>query len=633
VRVLGFWVGCAASLIVGRVLGSGSPVVGVALGLVAMGLGLVAVARASSARRHGWSMLAVFVLLAARGVVASGQEATPWLGPRGPARGVRTLVVERASHPGTRCRVRVRSAGARLWLALPASACPLAAGERVRVPADQLGRAVHPEWPGGPSPAALARSRGAEATAAVERVWPAGGEPSRYWAWVADQRERAWELGRRDPARGFVVAAGMGVRDALAPADRSALRRAGLGHLVAVSGLHVGLAAWALVALAMRVGARVGASAAWGVALSWGPLWGYVLLTGASPPAVRAAAMAVGVGLAGALGRPHHGPVLLAAAAVAMLVVWPAWAFDPGFQLSVTAMATLVRAPTDEGMVRQTWRVTWAVLPVSLWHFGQAGAWGLVANLVAVPVFTLWVLPLGMLGWLVVPWLGELALAPAAWGAQPILGLARVLAGWPSPSAAAIGVAAALALGLGLGVGRRDAAGRLRAGWHWLPPFPVAALALAAVLVPRGSPGPAGRWWALGHPRAPAVVTLDRSGGSTVACIHATAGSPSRWVSVLEAMGVDAAGWAHSGVEAPHERELRVHLEVRGRWVERPDACPEPPPLEQASGVLEHCRRHAGTRHAMVVVDDDGARCFVAGQWRAIGTGALLDSSRVEEAR
>ncbi|MCA9650450.1 MAG: ComEC/Rec2 family competence protein, partial [Myxococcales bacterium] len=423
-RILLWWLSCGLAVVLGYEGLGGALRASVArdLGMAALGLsaalGVVSLVRASHARAgRRPAMVGLWILLVARGALAhANDDPTAWPSPRGVASGVRTLEVEQASHPGPRCRVRVRSGETRLWLDAPPEACPLAHGQRIRVLAARLHRHAWPELPGDPSPAALARARGAVALATVDRVWPAGGEASAYWAWVAEQRQRAWELTRGDPAAGFVVASSLGVRSALVPADRNALRRAGLGHLVAVSGLHVGLAAWALLLVSSRLGARFASLRGTGVLLSWLPLVAYVLLTGASPPAVRAGAMAMGVGLGGLVGRPHHGPVLLAATSVVMLVVRPAWASDPGFQLSVAAMATLVRAPPGEGLVRQTWRVTWVVLPLSLWHFGHAGAWGVVANLVAVPVFTLWILPCGLLGWWLVPWLGPLALAPASWG-------------------------------------------------------------------------------------------------------------------------------------------------------------------------------------------------------------------------
>lgn len=632
VRILGFWLACGVALVVGHAWAG--PHVGMAALLVAAAAGGIAAARASSAlvgpctgprtRGQAWLCLAVWSAMLGRGAWAAENDApAQWPGPRGPATGVRELEIEEASSPGPRCHALARSGGVAVWLDAPPEACPLASGQRVRVLADRIRLHVDPELPGDPSPAAHARSQGAVAVATVDRVWPAGGDRSAHWGWVAEQRQAAWQLTRGDPDASFVVAAGLGVRSTLSPAQADALRRAGLGHLIAVSGLNVGLAAWAILALMLRVGARAGGL---GVVLSWVPLVAYVLLAGTSPPAVRAGIMAVGVGLGGLLGRPHHGPALLVTTSVLMLAIRPAWAHDPGFQLSVAAMATLVRAPAGESMVRQTWRVTWVVLPFSLWHFGHAGAWGVVSNLVAVPLFTLWVLPLGLVGWWLVPWLGPLALAPAAWGARPILAVATFVARWPSPPAWSLGVAAGVAMAVGVAVRRRGAQGQLHPWWAWLPPVPVAAAVVLVVAWPRAEGVPRAQWWAAGSPTAPAVVTVAREEGRAIACVHAVSLSPDRFVGLLGALALDGAGFAPRAEGTPidpHEQALARALEARGLWVDAPEGCPAPPPAAEVAEVLRSCRRRAGGRHGMALADAEGVRCFAAGQW-------LLDSSATE---
>jgi ComEC/Rec2-related protein len=619
VRILGFWLACGVALVVGYVWGDAD--VAVMALVVAVGAGGVAAARASSALYGGRAPLVVAALAAllGRGAWAGNDDSGLWPGPRGHAAGVRELEIEGASHPGPRCHALARSGGVAVWLDAPPEACPLASGQRIRVRADRIRLRVAPELPGDPSPVAHARSQGAVAVVTVERVWAAGGEASPYWAWVAAQRQRAWEVTRGDPDASFVVAAGLGVRSTLSPAQCEALRRAGLGHLIAVSGLNVGLAAWAMLALLLRLGARVGGSSL-GVVLSWVPLVGYVLLAGTSPPAVRAGIMAVGVSLGGLLGRPHHGPVLLVATSVVMLVVRPAWAFDPGFQLSVAAMATLVRAPAGEGIVRQTWRVTWVVLPLSLWHFDHAGAWGVVSNLVAVPLFTLWVLPLCLLGWWLVPWLGPLALAPAGWGARPILELAAFVARWPSPPSWAVAVAAGVALAVGLVVSRRGPHGELHARWGWLPPPSVAAAVVLVVAWPRASDAPRAKWWAAGSPRAPALVTVAHDGERAVACVHAVSLSPDRFRGLLDALDLSTAGLvARAEPWAPHELALQRTLTAQRRWVDEPVGCPAPPPAAEVAEAVALCRRRAGAQYGMALVDAEGLHCFVGGRWLGLG--------------
>lgn len=369
-----------------------------------------------------------------------------------------------------------------------------------------------------------------------------------------------------------------------------------------------------------------------GVIASWLPLLAYVLLTGASPPAVRAGLMAAAVGLSGIVGRPHHGPVALVATCVCMLVVRPAWAFDPGFQLSAVAMATLVRAPIGESIVRQTWRVSWAVLPLSLWHFGHAGVWGMVSNLVAIPMFTLWVLPLGLLGWLATTWLGAAALEPASWGAQLIIDTAGMIGAWPTPpgwSVAGLALVSAIAAVVW---GRRDAQGRLRPRWGWVPPIPVAIAVVVVLAWPSPSGAPVMSWWAAGSPRAPAVVTVVRGASSPVACIHQASLAPSRWRTLLDAVEVPTAGFAPeaspSSARPPHALAVQRALVAQRRWVEQPRGCPAPPTPSTITRAMEQCRREAGTRHTMVGETPQGLVCFVGGRWSS--PRPLLDSTAHE---
>src|SRR5690606_891576 len=100
--------------------------------------------------------------------------------------------------------------------------------------------------------------------------------------------QRAWVESRGDGAASLVMAAGLGLRAALDPEQREHLRAAGLGHLIAVSGLHIAIAAVWLQFLARRLAPSNPARAC---VIAWLPLWGYVGLTGAAASAVRAAVM------------------------------------------------------------------------------------------------------------------------------------------------------------------------------------------------------------------------------------------------------------------------------------------------------------------------------------------------------
>lgn len=132
---------------------------------------------------------------------------------------------------------------------------------------------------------------------------------------------------------------------ALTLADRGSLpggvsrrfARAGLAHLLAISGLHVGVlaaaAAW-LFGLVLPAGARHVAAA--------GLTGGYVLWIGAPPSAVRASLLFAGWALSRLRGSPVRTSDLLGAAAAAALLADPLTALGPGFQLSFAGFGGVV---------------------------------------------------------------------------------------------------------------------------------------------------------------------------------------------------------------------------------------------------------------------------------------------------
>ena len=170
-------------------------------------------------------------------------------GPFPDGEGVVRLVVVGASTPhGGRCEVEVLPVGSeqrwRLWV--DPARCPLAEGQEVWALAGDLSSPAGPRWPGD--------WRGAGVEFEASQLWSAGGVGDRYWAAVARLRAAGEASARGDAARGFVLAAVLGLPAALPPGERSELRRAGLGHLVAVSGMNVAVAALLLRAPLLRLG-------------------------------------------------------------------------------------------------------------------------------------------------------------------------------------------------------------------------------------------------------------------------------------------------------------------------------------------------------------------------------------------
>ena len=97
-----------------------------------------------------------------------------------------------------------------------------------------------------------------------------------------------------------------------------------------------------------------------------------------------------------------------------------------------------------------------ATSPFALYHFNRVAAYGLAANLFAVPISSLWIMPWTMVGYALMPLgLEGLALAPMGWGISAVLWIADTVAAWPGaahslPAMPAVGIVLVAAGGLWL---------------------------------------------------------------------------------------------------------------------------------------------------------------------------------------
>lgn len=212
------------------------------------------------------------------------------------------------------------------------------------------------------------------------------------------------------PSSRFVRALALGDTAGLSDPDWETLRANGLTHLIAISGFHVGLAAgffallaqglWWLWPSLSRRWPRVQAA---GVAAVLGALV-YSAVAGFALPTVRTLLM-IAVVVAARLCRRHQrGFDALALAAMAMLLVDPLSALAPGFWLSFAGVAWLLwclpRGVSSrlQEFVGAQGVATVGLLPLTAVLFGQASLAGPFANLVAVPWWSLVVVPLALLG-------------------------------------------------------------------------------------------------------------------------------------------------------------------------------------------------------------------------------------------
>ncbi len=372
----------------------------------------------------------------------------------------------------------VAAAGEGTW-SLGALSPGLRAGERWRFTVRL--RSPH----GNANPHGFDRERwlweqGIQATGYV-RAGPRDPAPQRLGqtAWHPLDTARQW-VGERIEARvadprsaGVLAALVMGDQSAIERADWELFRTTGVAHLMAISGLHVTMFAWlatVLVAGAWRRLARACplvlhavpaplAAGVGGVALAAA----YALFSGWGVPSQRTVVMlAVVVGLRLWVRRwPWPVVWLLAMAAVLALDPWAL--LQPGFWLSFVAVGILFatdpgrRAPAPGSvlaraaralvsLVREQGVVTVALAPLTLLLFGQFSLVGLVANLVAIPLVTLGVTPLAMLGlawpplWDAAAWAVQGLSLGLQWLAQwPWAALFRPAAPWPLAVAAVLG--------------------------------------------------------------------------------------------------------------------------------------------------------------------------------------------------
>lgn len=213
---------------------------------------------------------------------------------------------------------------------------------------------------------------------------------------------------RAPEARSVLLALTLGDRSGLDEATRQQWARAGLMHLLAVSGLHVMLVGWVFYQLLrptlLRLGLRWQQMEWVRSVLTLALLLTYVLLTGGQTSVVRAFVMAVLVLGQVVFQRSAHLINTLGVAALIVLMLNPASLFTAGFQLSFAAVAAIaLLTPVFERGLPQRWQThpalrwltnmvlvslaaTLGTLPVLLYHFGQASFAGLLLNIPAIPL-------------------------------------------------------------------------------------------------------------------------------------------------------------------------------------------------------------------------------------------------------
>ena len=263
--------------------------------------------------------------------------------------------------------------------------------------------------------------------------------------------------------KGVLKALLVGDRNSISVELKKAFNRVGAGHLLAISGLHIGIIAAVSFFIFKWILSRIGffLSHAWtkkgAVLLSAVPVVIYGLLSGMSPSTQRAVIMVM-VFLAAFLFEREHDLInTLAIAALLILIVCPPCLFSISFQLSFAAVLAIIyglsKIPTPwSAGQNQTGQQKWekfiikfyyffmtsffaiaGTLPIVMYYFNQVSLVGLPANIIFIPLIGFVVVPLGILAVFISPFttFGSLVLLKAASAVlAPVIKIITTMSAW-----------------------------------------------------------------------------------------------------------------------------------------------------------------------------------------------------------
>lgn len=247
-------------------------------------------------------------------------------------------------------------------------------------------------------------------------------------------------------AGAFAAALMTGDRSGVSQATNDALRASNLSHIISISGLHTGLLSGFVFALcryglalcppvALRLNTKKVAA---GIALVAATF--YMVLAGPDVATRRSYIMAAVMLLAVLLDRRAISLRSVALSALICLILEPESLVEPGFQMSFGATLALIVgfehwSALERRLPRLLRPVAMAVLssaiagsataPIAAAHFNRLTEYGLIANLLAVPIMGILVMPAGVLAAILAPF--GLA-APALWVLGQGAGMILILA-------------------------------------------------------------------------------------------------------------------------------------------------------------------------------------------------------------
>jgi len=341
-------------------------------------------------------------------------------------------------------------------------------GDKIHFPA-RLGLFKNFNNPGGFNYASYMRWKGFDCSASVSdgrMVVPMGmaklGFPR---GWIEGARKSAkeflWENLPPENA-GILVALILGERQRISNSFRDRLNRSGLGHILAVSGLHIGLVALlafslfkTLLSFSSRISLKTDIRKV-SALLSMVTVIMYTALTGFRVSSQRAMIMALAYFASMIIGRERDLWSTLGIAALVVLSLDPGAISSISFQLSFMAVVGILllgpqlmqRMPSPFhgtggekkpvlrrlysymiGTAVVTISAVFFLLPLSAYYFHQVSLVSVPANMTVLPILGLWVLPLGLLAVFFLPFshfISKCLLGASSWGVDGM----KVIAGF-----------------------------------------------------------------------------------------------------------------------------------------------------------------------------------------------------------
>tara|TARA_R100000005_G_scaffold96671_1_gene85822 strand:+ start:184 stop:2289 length:2106 start_codon:yes stop_codon:yes gene_type:complete len=258
---------------------------------------------------------------------------------------------------------------------------------------------------------------------------------------------------------GFIIAIMTGDRSAMAEEQLEDMRASGLAHLLAISGLHMGMigglvffAVRFVLVLSNRLALYYPVKKIAAISALFA-LLGYLFVSGMSASAMRAFIMASAVLLAICFDRRALSLRMVALAAILILLLYPESLISASFQMSFAAVFALIslyefagqplgRYARRGGYARRalvyivgvgltTLVAGLATAPFAIYHFGQVAVYSILANLMAVPLMGIWVMPAVILAFIGYPIGIAFPLDIVGYGIDLILAIAHETTSWP----------------------------------------------------------------------------------------------------------------------------------------------------------------------------------------------------------